>query len=274
MRVAAEDLFKNIAYFFLDKRYRNFIWLSLKLSFAKRYKETTTSISGLKFKVPDYLSFIWQYHEIFHSESYKFQTTKVSPLIYDCGANVGTSVLYFKKNYPKAIIKAFEPDPKVFGYLKNNLEKNKIQDVQLFNAAVWTENTTLNFEDDGADAGKISQNKKASIQVKALWLKELLQKETEIDLLKIDIEGAEYAVLEDCQTELQKVNHLFVECHSFLNKPQKIEEILTILTNARFRYFIHNESRRKSPFINKTPKQAIIMDMQLNIFAYKESTNS
>jgi uncharacterized protein YfeS len=40
--------------------------------------------------VPDALSFIWQFKEIFVEEYYRFEAKSESPVIYDCGANVGT----------------------------------------------------------------------------------------------------------------------------------------------------------------------------------------
>jgi len=269
MRIAATEFLKNIALFFIDSRYRKFIWLSLKLGFTKRYTETSTSISGLKFQIPDALSFLWQYHEIFYSESYKFKPKNVNPVIFDCGANVGTSVMYFRKHYPSAVIKAFEPDKKIFSYLEHNILNNKIKDIELFNAAVWKENTTLNFAGDGADGGQIDTKNKGNTDVQAIRLKDLLEKEKSIDLLKIDIEGAEYEVFEDCKNSLSRIHNIFVECHSFLNNAQEIHKILNIFHQNGFRYFIQNESNRTSPFYNKKRNADVSMDMQLNIFAYK-----
>ncbi len=40
-----------------------------------------------------------------------------------------------------------------------------------------------------------------------------------IDLLKIDIEGAEVPVLEDCAARLDWVDRVFVEYHSFTDLP-------------------------------------------------------
>ena len=63
------------------------------------------------FDVPDIPSFIWQFKEIFVDEIYKFDSKDEEPVIYDCGANIGMSCLYFKILYPKARITAFEGDP-------------------------------------------------------------------------------------------------------------------------------------------------------------------
>lgn len=269
MRIALESLFKYIALFFINTNYRKFIWLAIRLGFKKRYEKATVSISGLKFKIPDAKSFIWQYHEIFGNESYKFKTEVSQPIIYDCGSNVGTSVLYLKQLYPSSIIHAFEPDPSVFEFLQSNIENNKMDGVVLHKAAAWTEDTTLQFSSEGADAGKVGAQNTNAISVQAINLKSLLEKEQRVDFLKIDIEGAEYEVLEHCQDALSKVQNIFVECHSYNASSQKIASVLSILNKQGFRYYIHNESIRKSPFINRKKEQQ--MDMQLNIFAYRSN---
>ena len=41
--------------------------------------------------------------------------------VIDCGANIGMSITYFKRLYPKSKIIGFEPDPKIFETLKKNI---------------------------------------------------------------------------------------------------------------------------------------------------------
>jgi FkbM family methyltransferase len=42
----------------------------------------------------------------------------MSPYIIDAGANIGLSIIYFKKKYPNSKIVAFEPDKLIFNILK------------------------------------------------------------------------------------------------------------------------------------------------------------
>jgi FkbM family methyltransferase len=135
-------------------------------------------------------SFIWQFKEIFVDEIYKFNSKNEEPIIYDCGANIGMSCLYFKILYPKARIKAFEADPIITDVLKLNLARNGINDVEIINKAVWIDYNGVEFGRDGADGGSIylMSNK---IKVDSIRLKDFLDDELEIDFLKIDIEGAE-----------------------------------------------------------------------------------
>ena len=39
----------------------------------------------------------------------------------DCGANIGISILFFKKQYPDCTIMAFEPNPHAFPLLEKNV---------------------------------------------------------------------------------------------------------------------------------------------------------
>jgi hypothetical protein len=59
-------------------------------------------------------SFLYLFEEIFAKASYLFHSDTDRPLIFDCGSNIGMSVLFFKKLYPAARITAFEPDPRTY----------------------------------------------------------------------------------------------------------------------------------------------------------------
>ena len=90
----------------------------------------------------------WHLHslnEIFVEEVYSFKAETNMPKIIDCGANVGLSIIYFKKLYPDAIIIAFEADRDIFNMLSQNLLSLHISDVEITNKAVWKEDTKLQF---------------------------------------------------------------------------------------------------------------------------------
>ncbi len=87
-------------------------------------------------------------------------------------------------------------------------------------------------------------------------------------MLKIDIEGAEYEVLKDCQDSLDSVKNIFVEYHSWNSDNQKLSEILSIFERNNFRYYIEGLTHRKHPFINRGEDKN--MDLQINIFGVKK----
>ncbi|MDQ3047791.1 MAG: FkbM family methyltransferase [Bacteroidota bacterium] len=244
--------------------------LEAKLRFLKdtpRYTEVSSDILGKNTIIPDTASFLYMRDEIFKKEIYKFNSSKKDPVIIDCGANIGMSVIYFKQQFPQARLTAFEPDPHIFSILKKNVQSFGYDDITLLNNALWDSEKDLDFSSEGADAGRISSgNEKNNIKIKTLQLSKFLDQP--VDLLKIDIEGAEYTVLKECQSGLKNVSKMFLEYHSFLNQEQTLDEILSILRKAGFRYNInHIGVISKQPFISVNSYSG--MDLQLNIFAYR-----
>ena len=100
------------------------------------------------------------------------------PRIIDCGSYIGTSILYFKVNYPNAIVTGFEPDEKNYIIVKSNLGSWNFSDTSVVNAAIWINNETLSFNSKGSMASRIetdlSENKNKKI-VKCVRLKDLVE---------------------------------------------------------------------------------------------------
>lgn len=215
-------------------------------------------------------SFVHSVDELFDEEVYKFESDKENPYIVDCGANIGLSILYFKKRFPKSKILAFEPDDQIFDILKKNvLVHNNFSNVILKKEAVWTEDTELSFFSEGALAGSSVVdfgNNNNVIKVQAVDLKKHLQEP--VDFLKIDIEGAENKVIFDIAVHLDNVKNLFLEYHGLLNEPQNLGEILNLLKEKGFEYYIRVAGDTlKFPFCNESPSS---FNQQLNIFCYRK----
>lgn len=254
--------------FLTNKNYRRFIWYSIFYGSKKRFLTNTFKFNGKKIFAPDTLSFIWQYKEIFADESYKFLNDSSDPIIYDCGANIGISCIYFSSKYPSAKIKAFEADSTIAKILNENLLRNNIRNVEVIDKAVWINNDGVEMSLEGADGASIFSNTNP-VKIPSVRLKDMIEKETKIDMLKIDIEGAEYEVLKDCSSSLDKVNNIFIEFHCYVNYAQKLSEILEILEKNNFRYFLKPVNDREKPLINRKNKFNPKMDLQLNIYGYK-----
>jgi FkbM family methyltransferase len=235
-----------------------------------RYQSGTTDILGPALKFTDSASCHFIYQEVFEKEIYKFTTQNERPYILDAGANIGLSVIYFKRLFPGARIVAFEPDADVFKVLSENVAAFGLNDVTLICKALWNKETTLEFHREGADAGRVavrSIDEKQLVQVSATRLDSYIRDER-VDLLKVDIEGAETAVLSDCAGLLKNVDRIFVEYHSFVNQSQTLAELLSILQGAGFRLHVNSPGfHSESPFVNL--KSYIGMDMQLNIYGWR-----
>ncbi len=233
---------------------------------SPRYTEMTVDLLGRPFKVADAQSFYYSYREIFLDEIYRFRATTETPEIIDCGANYGLSVVYMKTLYPGAKITAVEADPVIFEILEWNMKQRQFKNLSLIPKAISQSTSPVPFFHEGADGGRLHalDGAKARYQVEPLGLDALLDKP--VDLLKIDIEGAETTAL--CASEnLANASHIFVEYHSFTGETQTLQKLLDKLAGAGFRYFIQTQFCATRPFIEVQTQMD--MDMQLNIFARK-----
>ena len=195
-----------------------------------RYTRTTARLLGRTIEIADSASYLFMRREIFDSEIYRFETGRERPLIIDCGANIGLSVVYFKLLHPQATVLAFEPDRELFALLARNVATFGLTDVELHEKAVWSESTRLDFFHEGADGGRIAalnDDSESIQQVETVRLRDLLDRR--VDLLKLDVDGAEQIVLEDCRDSLENVERVFVEVHCFSGRPQGLGELLSLL---------------------------------------------
>lgn len=219
----------------------------------------------------------------------------MQPVIIDCGASWGLSVIYFKLRFPHAIITAYEADYDICKMALENLRCFNFNQVTLHNMAVWDTNSSVVFSSEGSVGGSVANaevspddndyanappgtwignyntyfgtHKTEEKQVEAVRLKHILKKYVAIDFLKIDIEGAEHKVIMDCADELYKVDKMFIEYHSFPDQPQLLDEILKALGNNGFRYYIKEASNVFShPYIRD---KDVRYDLQLNIFCFR-----
>jgi FkbM family methyltransferase len=240
-----------------------------KIKTIPRYRVGVTNILGKPFAFVDSASFCFIYNEIFNTEIYKFNCQCHNPYIIDAGANIGLSVVYFKKLFPESEIVAFEPDPAVFDVLASNIRSFGFKDVTIIRKALWKTESEIDFYSEGADAGRLIEFSDfvQKTPVKTEQLRTYLSKK--VDFLKIDIEGAETVVLNNCADLLHHVERIFVEYHSFVGRDQDLHELLLILSKAGFRYIIqHIGVYSRNPFAQLNKDMG--MDNQLNIFAYRK----
>ena len=252
----------------LNKKQSKFPYGEIKK--IPRYTETTIVLKGREIKISDSASFLFMHNEIFDQNIYKFKSSNPNPYIIDGGANIGLASIYLKFLYPDSEIVAFEPDPSIFDILKSNIEAYNFTGIELIQKGLWNEDTSISFKSEGADAGLIATLDKTVIatdSIKVISLKPYLKKT--VDFLKLDIEGAETVVLKDIENDLDKVERIFVEYHSFVGQKQTLNEIIDILTKANFRLHVSSPGiMSKSPFIKLNSYNN--MDMQLNIYGVKE----
>jgi len=199
------------------------------------------------------------------NEEYYVKLRK-KPTIIDLGSEVGLSVFYFKHLYPHAKILAFEPNPASFKLLTENIQNNDVKDVSAFNIAVTNKVGLVPFYVDKTVRGSLimslisnRQSKKTVVRLDKLSKYIAL----DIDLLKMDIEGAEYSVLcELAQSKkLDAIRNLLIEYHHHINKTDDVlSRTLSILERHGFGYQI--QAKTTLPFKKKDYQDFLI-------FAYR-----
>ena len=192
----------------------------------------------------DLLSFCPEWHDIFVDGALEYRADSAAPRILDCGGNVGLASLYFKRRFPAARITAYEADPALFKILRANLDANRAADVETVHAALWTSNGRVSFRAEGSDSGMIETLPGAvsgtAVDVPSLRLRDVIANEPggSIDLLKLDIEGAEDAVLADCEPALARVRAMVLDLHEFDPCHRQAPRVLELLARSGFTYAV------------------------------------
>lgn len=138
-------------------------------------------------------------------------------LIIDAGANNGYSAVRFASLYPEADIVAVEPDRANIAALERNIAT--YPRVRVVRAAVWPRDVPLTIENptDRSWSFRVRPARDGEPSFPAVSIVSLLRDSghTAIDILKLDVEGAERELFEDpdCDLWLARTNMLFVETH-------------------------------------------------------------
>lgn len=154
-------------------------------------------------------------HEIFINKEYLIKI-KNPQYIVDIGSNVGLSVIFFKLFYPDSNIYAFEPDPVTFEKLKRNT--SQFNNIFLYNWAISNTNSDIDYYINTKSSMSSSMYKRSSFQklikVKSVTISNLIGELNipRIDLLKFDIEGAEFVTF-DNKDNIKNIQYLIGEVH-------------------------------------------------------------
>jgi FkbM family methyltransferase len=139
--------------------------------------------------------------------------------VIDAGANVGAFTLWVTVRAPCQVV-SLEPNPETFALLRENIEhagissRVKVENVALAGAPGMR---TLHLHQYSTGASLADQSgSHNAVQVETSTLGEVIMKSgfPHVDLLKIDIEGAEYEVFSQPDLKaLDRVRFMILECH-------------------------------------------------------------
>jgi FkbM family methyltransferase len=210
---------------------------ALAIQYDIRYKAATRNIY-----LRTYAGDIKMFYEILWEQVYWLPPsfTRTDAVIVDAGANIGMAGLYFSSRYPGAHIYCIEPGAGNFHLLQQNLapeiQSGKVHAIQ---AALYSNDGETGIDDSGW-AYNMAVNPLQQQRVPAITMGTFLQRNglKKIDLLKIDVEGAEVFIFNTDTTWLQSVDTILIEIHS----QQLIEDIKSILLHAGFNWYSWNRT--------------------------------
>lgn len=161
------------------------------------------------------------FEQIFIEQQYQFNMRGFEPeYIVDGGANAGFSTIYFANRYPRAKIVAVEPEPSNYGLLVRNTAA--YTNITPLHAALWNRKTLLEIENP--EAGKNAFRMQAcgdsgGGSIQALTPADVLEFSgfPRLDILKLDIEGAEKELFEgNSNAWLDKTDVIIIELHDWM----------------------------------------------------------
>jgi FkbM family methyltransferase len=161
-------------------------------------------------------------YEIFVNQAYHRppQVPEPSPkFIVDIGANVGYSVIYWAHAYPSARMVAFEPHPAHISMLYRHLELNALlNQVSVVGSAASNHNAYSFLTDNENESVVVDKYQPGMLQIKVRDFFTEMEGQN-IDLLKLDIEGGEYAILKDKRFETLNIQTIVLEWHDTTEIP-------------------------------------------------------
>lgn len=195
---------------------------------ARRFTSLSTNWRILKLTLPEVKQPVYirpgttdveVLQQVLLDHEYDFDLPVRPKLIVDAGANIGLASVYFANIYPEANIIALEPDRSNFRMLEMNTAA--YPQIKPMNVALWSENKKINlFHPKGGHCGFRTSEDNSNVfekwdEVPAVTLDALMKTLgiANIDVLKMDIEGAEREVFKNSSAWINQVGTFMVELH-------------------------------------------------------------
>ena len=161
--------------------------------------------------------------------------------IFDIGSHVGYHSIFFSKLVgPNGKVLAFEPNPFNAKRIQENIDKNSIKNIKVCNIALSSENSETDFlfseniENGTSSGGFIEASdtfyskdsyesgigfKRMKVATKRIDdLDEIKKGKMKVDVMKIDVEGAESLVFDGAMATIKKDRPIIlIEIHSMTN---------------------------------------------------------
>jgi FkbM family methyltransferase len=173
------------------------------------------------------------YDEIFITKEYDVEIDDPR-IIVDAGAHIGMSSLFFAERFPKAKVLAIEPEEHNFSLLVRNTEDTK--NIYPINAGLWGHNAILSVQNPQTNSWGFRLKETEQAQgIPTLTIDDIILSHNVrfLDILKIDIEGAEIEVFENSASWINNVRLIIIELHDSF-RPGCTEALENSIKNYHF----------------------------------------
>lgn len=238
--------------------------------------KTVLLLKGGPFRFRNFYDMAVQLDEILCTVQYNFEPAAEARCIIDAGGCYGLASYLFHRRHPRADILAFEPNPENAAVFRENIERIGMTNVTLEEAAVGTSNGTVEFyAAPGMPMGSSTSSHLAVkgfettlLQVRQIDLPALIETRP-VDLLKLDVEGSEYDILNALDGRMRNIRNLFIELHFGTDMPKsKIAPLLSVLDRNGFDHMIVRASANNAaPPHPLASLQEGVWDSSLNLWA-------
>ena len=134
--------------------------------------------------------------------------------ILDAGGYIGTASNALNSIFPESKIVLYEPSPENYAFSKLNL--NGLDNVELINSAIAATSGNVALTDRGTGAWGYTIEKvagtKLDTKINVVGINEILD-EKRYEIIKLDIEGAEKRIFDECGDKLNTALIIIVELH-------------------------------------------------------------
>lgn len=195
----------------LAVKYRDPAWISRgEVGWVHRYRDgfvVTERLSGPPLRILG---------ETTRGLFYHGYEPKPGDVVVELGAEFGTETLFLSRSVgPVGRVIAVEAHPRTCAGLREMVRLNDLDNVSVVHAAIGAASGTTTISDGDALTNVVGRG---DIEVPARTLHEILAEfgVERVDLLKVNIEGGERALMESMTpTEAARIAHAVISCHDF-----------------------------------------------------------
>ena len=146
-------------------------------------------------------------------------TPRAGDVVIDVGAGIGEDAVVISNLIgATGRVHAIEAHPATFECLRSTVALSNAANVAMHQIAITQENGTVSISDDAHHLANSIVCKSGGLEVEAQSLDHFIERSGQetIDLLKMNIEGAERGAMLGLERQAGKVRHLAISCHDFL----------------------------------------------------------